>query len=410
MPLTLYVDTAAWQEHLRAEMASDPGLVPVVKGNGYGFTVPLLIRTAADLGAPRIAVGTCGDAAVAVRTFPGDVIVLQMCAETDRPVPDTGRRVLYTAGSVQAAARLAGHRLIVDCRTSLGRQGITEADLAGLGRVTDGGRAIEAFSLHLPIDRPAGTDPVAQTAHWVSALMAACYQVPTMYVSHLESAEVAALAAAFPGTEFRQRIGTRLWLGERSALRAAATVLQVTPVRRGERFGYRQHRSRRYGWLVTVAGGTAHGVGLEASRAPRGLKAEARILARAGLAAAGRVRSPFIWAGHKLWFAESPHMLVSMLLLPGGRQPPEPGAEVEAELGYTMTRFDRICPPACRWPAEAHRRSHAEVRWPQGRLSVLSSADIISDPPIKPSAAVSVQRRPLSGVFAVPLEEDARAV
>src|ERR1700733_4256594 len=42
MPLTLYVDHEAWHQHLKAKVAEDPGLVPVAKGNGYGFTVPLL--------------------------------------------------------------------------------------------------------------------------------------------------------------------------------------------------------------------------------------------------------------------------------------------------------------------------------------------------------------------------------
>ena len=53
---------------------------------------------------------------------------------------------------------------------SLLRRGIAESDLAALWRVTVGGRAIEAFSVHLPIDRPPGTAPAAQTARWVSVL------------------------------------------------------------------------------------------------------------------------------------------------------------------------------------------------------------------------------------------------
>jgi hypothetical protein len=317
-------------------------LVPVAKGNGYGFTVPLLARTTADLGVGQIAVGTTADAAVALRLFPGDAIVLETPAEPDHLPPDLDRRVLYTAASVRDAARLAGRRLIVECRSSLLRQGIAESDLAALWRVTDGGRAIETFSMHLPIDRPPGTDPAAQTARWVSALTEAGYQVRTMYVSHLEAAEIASLAAAFPGTDFRQRAGTRLWLGRRSAFRAGATVLQVLSVRRGERLGYRQHRSGRDGWLVMVAGGTAHGVGLEAPGAPRGLLPRAKTLARSGLAALNRVRSPFTWDGRKQWFAEPPHMLVSMLLLPRGTEPPKPGMELGAELGYTVTRFDRV--------------------------------------------------------------------
>lgn len=271
MPLTLYVNSSAWHEHLRAEVAREPGLIPVAKGNGYGFTIPLLARTAADLGVGQIAVGTAGDAAVALRMFPGEVI-----------------------------------------------------------------------SLHLPIDRPPGTDPAAQTARWVSTLTAAGYQVRTMYVSHLEATELATLATAFPDTDFRQRTGTRLWLGRRSAFRAAATVLQVLPVRRRERLGYRQYRSARDGWLVMVAGGTAHGVGLEAPGAARGLLPRAGSLARSGLAAMNRVRSPFTWDGQKQLFAEPPHMLVSTLLLPRNTEPPKPGMELGAELRHTATRFDRI--------------------------------------------------------------------
>lgn len=342
MPLTLYVNASAWREHLRAEVTRDPYLVPVVKGNGYGFSVPVLARVAADLRVARIAVGTVEDAAVALDLFPGEVIVLQSPLGAGSLPRGSGHRVLYTAASVEAAARLAGHRLIVDCRSSLMRQGITEPDLAALLDATRGGRTIEAFSLHLPIDRPPGTDPAAETARWVSMLTLAGFQVSTMYVSHLEAAEVAALAAAFPGTAFPQRIGTRLWLGRRSAFRAASTVLQVLPVRRGERLGYRQYRSGRDGWLVMVDGGTAHGVGLERPGAPRGFLPRARTLARSSLATMNRVRSPFSWDGHKQWFAEPPHMLVSMLLLRRDTEPPRPGAELDAELRYTMTRFDRV--------------------------------------------------------------------
>ena len=342
MPLTLYVDTAAWHQHLRAVVADEPGLVPVAKGNGYGFSVPLLVRTAAELGVGRIAVGTVEDAAIALETFAGEVIVLEAPVGAE-PLPSgEDQRVLYTAASVEAAAELAGHRLIVDCRTSLMRQGITESDLPALWQVTDGGRAIEAFSLHLPIDRPAGADPVTEIGRWVSTLTEAGHEVKTMYVSHLQAAELVMLTTEFPAIHFPQRVGTKLWLGRRSAFRAASTVLQVLPVRRGQRLGYRQYRSVRDGWLVMVAGGTSHGVGLEALGARRGLLPGAKILARSGLATMNRVRSPFSWGGHKQWFAEPPHMLVSMLSLPRDTEPPKPGAELDAELRYTVTRFDHV--------------------------------------------------------------------
>ena len=37
MALTLYVDTARWRAHQQAVIEQFPGLVPVCKGNGYGF-------------------------------------------------------------------------------------------------------------------------------------------------------------------------------------------------------------------------------------------------------------------------------------------------------------------------------------------------------------------------------------
>ena len=44
MSLTLTVDGERWRRHLREVADQTPGLVPVVKGNGYGFTVGRLAR------------------------------------------------------------------------------------------------------------------------------------------------------------------------------------------------------------------------------------------------------------------------------------------------------------------------------------------------------------------------------
>ena len=40
--LTLTVDRARWRDHVAATRAAFPGLVPVVKGNGYGFGLTYL--------------------------------------------------------------------------------------------------------------------------------------------------------------------------------------------------------------------------------------------------------------------------------------------------------------------------------------------------------------------------------
>ena len=37
MTLTLHVDGARWRANQAAVLSDTPGLVPVIKGNGYGF-------------------------------------------------------------------------------------------------------------------------------------------------------------------------------------------------------------------------------------------------------------------------------------------------------------------------------------------------------------------------------------
>ena len=340
MPLTLYVDRAAWEEQHRSLLERFPGVVPVAKGNGYGFTVPVLAEAAARLAVDQLAVGTLAEASAVLDIFPRDLLVLEPYQE-DGDYAGTEDRIVRTAASVDGVRKLAGRRIVLDCRSSLRRHGITQEDLADVYAAL-GGQELEGCSLHLPLDRTGRSDPVGETVGWVRALWRNGLAVSTMYVSHLDREELDLLTETCPGVRFRPRIGTELWLGDAAAVQARATVLEAFPVARGERVGYRQSRSRQSGWVLVVSGGTVQGVGLEAPRALRGLLPRIKELARSGLATANRTRSPFLWQGRKQWFAEPPHMLVSMLYLPRQYRPPEPGAEIPAELRHTSTHFDQV--------------------------------------------------------------------
>ncbi|MGH3416160.1 MAG: alanine racemase, partial [Actinocrinis sp.] len=150
MPLTLYVDRGAWRHHQMCVTEAEPGLVPVAKGNGYGFTVPVLARAAAGLGVDQLAVGTADEAAAVIEVFSGDVIVLEAyldnlgLAGADHPqLPED--RVVRTAASVDAVRKLAGQRMIIDCRSSLRRQGIAPQEL-GPAIEALGGQSVDGFS------------------------------------------------------------------------------------------------------------------------------------------------------------------------------------------------------------------------------------------------------------------------
>jgi hypothetical protein len=338
--LRLHLDGARLRAHLTKTAAEFPGLVPVAKGNGYGLGIARCARLAGGLGCDTIAVGTAAEVAALAEGADFDRVVVLTPHLPGDPVP-ADDRVVHTVTSGEAVADLPGRRVVVECRTSLRRHGIGPSDLEALGTTLSACR-FEGFAMHLPLDRPPGADPASEVSGWLRLLNAAGLPTTTAWVSHLSAREVADLTGRHPGTTFRSRIGTRLWLGDRGALRARATVLDVERLERGDRFGYRQRRARSAGWLVVAAGGTAHGVGLAAPRAMTGVVPRAKVLVEAGLAGANLALSPFSWAGRQRWFAEPPHMQVSLLWLPERVAPPKVGDDLDVETRFTTATFDAV--------------------------------------------------------------------
>lgn len=340
MALTLYVSTERWRAHQRSVLEAFPGLVPVAKGNGYGFDNQRLAEEATAFGADLLAVGTTYEAARVKDYFDGDLLVLTpyRLGEDPVPLPD---RVVRSVSSVEGVRGLVGARVVVEVMSSMRRHGVAEDDLLKLHSAIEDVR-LEGFAIHLPLDRTDGTDAVDEVVAWMDRLRGARLPLHTMFVSHLKADELQRLQREFPQTGFRARIGTRLWLGDHDATEYRGAVLDVTRVVKGDRFGYRQQKASSDGHLVVVAGGTSHGVGLEAPKAMHGVMPRAKGVARAGLATVNRNLSPYLWAGKQRWFAEPPHMQVSILFLPGDVAPPAVGDELVAHLRHTTTHFDRL--------------------------------------------------------------------
>ena len=74
--VTLRLDGERWREHLRTVAGATPGIVPVIKGNGYGFGLRRLAEESATLGADTIGVGIPSEVGVVRDAFPGDVVIL----------------------------------------------------------------------------------------------------------------------------------------------------------------------------------------------------------------------------------------------------------------------------------------------------------------------------------------------
>jgi hypothetical protein len=231
--------------------------------------------------------------------------------------------------------------VILERMTSMLRHGFSARELRATGEVLAAhpDAHLQGVSFHLPL----GTaSHVTEVQRLMADVVAADLPTRTVWVSHLTDRELATLEGAYPDYEFRLRIGTDLWLGDRDALSVKATVLDCHPVERGDVFGYRSRTAPKSGTILVVSGGTAHGIGLEAPTGANSVKARAATLARGGLDAAGFVRSPYTIDGKQRLFAEPPHMQASMLFLPTGAQVPEVGDEVEVRVRFTATTFDRI--------------------------------------------------------------------
>ncbi|MBD8871020.1 alanine racemase [Nocardioides donggukensis] len=350
MSLTLYVDRARFRANQQRVLERRPGLVPVAKGNGYGVSVETLAAEAAALGVDVLAVGTYDELPAAESAFPGSLLVLtpwRPFGAADRASSDP--RVIHTVSRPDDLARLLdtepGARFVLEHVTSMLRHGMTATQLRELAEARSGsgddGRleGLEGVAFHLPMT---GGSHLAEVRRLLTDVVAAGLPTRTVFVSHLTDDELAALARDWPDFTIRPRTGTDLWLGDREALRARATVLDVHPVDRGAVYGYRGRSAPRAGTILVVSGGTAHGIGLEAPTGAGTVRARAAALARGGLDAVGLVRSPYSIGGKPRLFAEPPHMQASMLFLPAGAPVPEIGDEVDVRVRFTATSFDRV--------------------------------------------------------------------
>ncbi|MET8117315.1 alanine racemase [Streptomyces prasinus] len=340
MTLTLTIDTVRWREHHRGVLGRFPGLVPVCKGNGYGFGHQRLMRETTRLGIRLAAVGTVQEAALVQDAFPGDLLVLTPYRNGEVPL-ELSDGTIRVVSSPEHCDGLTGRRVVVELMSSMRRHGITEDDLPAL-RAVMGGWEFEGFSIHLPLNRVDGAGGAGEVASWMRRLHEARMPLHRVLVSHLSAEEMARLHAEFPRTSFRLRTGTKLWLGDPGATRYHSRVLDVVRPERAERLGAGRRQPAPGRSLAVVAGGTSHGVGLRAPRRLSGLRDRARHVAGIGHACLNRHLSPFVWDGRRCRFAEPPRLQESVLLVPGDAPPPVAGDEVEVRLRYTITRPDRV--------------------------------------------------------------------
>jgi hypothetical protein len=326
MPLSLHVDAQKWRSHLSQLISAKPGLVPVIKGNGYGFGLELLAAESTRLGVETVAVGLASEVAKVRTAFGGEIVILS----PDQVISELkDSKIIQTVSSLEVLRSIdANTNVIVEILTPLNRHGINVPEInSALAIIKERGLNLRGFTLHLPIAKI--------DSKWVSSKLNLLPDGSNVWISHLHGAD--RVKKEFPKLTFHERIGTALWLGADSALEATATVLENRKIQGTA--GYQQRRAR--GNVIVASGGTAHGIGLTAPQNDFSLIGRIKIIARALEAAFGRMRSPYRHDGKTLDFLESPHMQCSLLICSGSNQP-KPGDELKVRVRYTTTTFDQI--------------------------------------------------------------------
>jgi len=349
MTFSLNVNAAKFRGHLVSVMntyaTAGAELVPVIKGNGYGFGRSLLASEAARLGSNRIAIGTVWELGQSLADFAGEILVLEPFNSSDTSAVAQWRahlehnadRIIVTVSNVDlAAVRAAGAKNIyLEGKTSLSRFGILHLDMQSIENFND--LKVQGLSLHLPIVQPAikvdATTEISsafngatlsksmtETWNWVVLYqeLATKFALPKhLSLSHITESQLKSLKKMMHSYNFDMeievRVGTKLWLGEPSALQATGTVLQIHELMNSRTVGYQQTNSGNNKRLIVVSGGTAHGVAMAAPSTASSLRKKGVAIAEGFSQAIGKVRSPFSFKGKNLDFVEPPHMQVSML-------------------------------------------------------------------------------------------------
>lgn len=295
--------TAMWRSHIAQVASGIDGLIPVVKGNGYGFGRIRLAELATEF-CDMVAVGTVHE----LDGLPGELTALVLTPTLSAPASTSP---ILTVGNEQHIGCLDGWqgRVTVKLTSDMYRFG-RATDLIDQAR--DAGLDVMSVSIHPSL---VGTmaDHRAQIVETIAGLPRTDANLP-VWVSHLDHDTYTSLP---PDRPYGLRLGTALWHGDKSALKLSADVLDVRSLTTANTAGYRLGPVTSDGHLVIIGAGTAHGI----AALPDG-------------------RSPFHFAQTRLTLHEPPHMHISMAFVPLGQPLPAIGDRVDVQRPLHMTAVD----------------------------------------------------------------------
>jgi alanine racemase len=234
------------------------------------------------------------------------------------PRPDLRSDAILTVGSPLHVTASAGRPVLVKVRSSMNRYGCAPSHVAELvATARRAGCSVVGLSVHPPLAGDTA-EHVREIADIVRSIDDSLNDLP-IWVSHIDGEGLDELRHLFDGREWFLRLGTSLWHGDKSMFRLEADVIDVHPVRRGDRAGYRLVPIEHDGLLVDIGCGTAHGV-----------------------APLDDGRSPFHFGRRRLTLLEPPHMHTSMVIITDDLARPNVGDRIDVQRPLITTTVDRV--------------------------------------------------------------------
>ena len=320
MTLRLTVESGAWHAHVRDVVASYGDVLPVVKGNGYGFGRAELMPHAQAI-SRDVAVGTVHeltDVSATQRPFvltPVGVGVDNV-ARRDAVLAITSTHDLGVLKQLGVA-----NPVVIKIESSMHRYGSAANEAEDLRkRAEAAGHQVVAWSVHLPL---AGSDD-SHASEAIAIASGLATDLP-LHLSHIGAAVQQVRAST--SHHVVMRTGTHLWLGDKSMVALHADVIAVRTTT-ASAAGYRATKisTGANTCLVMVGCGSSHGVG-----------------ALGSVDALGGGSSPFHFARQRLAMLEPPHMHTTMLSVDGD---PCPQAGDWVDVQQPMTR---VYPDVIAW-------------------------------------------------------------
>lgn len=313
MALVLTVQSDAWNTHVTSLANTVRGLVPVVKGNGYGLGRDWLATRASDL-SPTIAVGTIFEvSSVPAHCTP---VVLTPSPELPENLRDDAILTVGSIAHIEAVASSNKSRqVVIKIRSSMNRYGAAVGDVAQLlekCRTTN--LQVRGVSIHPPL-----TGTSADHVREIENLLTTINPSLPAWVSHVDPQDFADLQLRHPERQWFVRLGTSLWHGDKTALQLTTDVIEIVAVSSGQKVGYHGVEISQSGTLVMVGCGSAHGVSPLAD----------------GL-------SPFHFSRQRIQLVELPHMHTSMCFIPSGQPTPVVGDWIDVQRPLITTAVDHI--------------------------------------------------------------------